>query len=197
LGEAKPMMADYPLSGKAGQQASIFIGSANLGENWFAPDSSPPCGVVTPAQEVAATSITFSYTGKRNVFKTGPLDKAFAALRTCTDDLVRSWGLDSQQQSHLSRYPQPLGEPRLWVRSEDYPTAMLSASKQGLVNFRLAVDAQGAATSCEIQRSIGDKAFDLAACTALKRSAHFTPATDAKGRPVASFYLSSIKWILN
>ncbi len=40
------------------------------------------------------------------------------------------------------------------------------------------------------------KKFDDATCAALMRRVRFTPALDAKGQPVPSFYLNTVRWIM-
>lgn len=174
---------------------TLFFANTSLAPTIEGPDEDwrPP---VTRATETAVKTITISYSGRQRVFTTGPLDKAFDALRKCTDNLVKTWGFDPQQQAALSRRPDPLSSPSRWIGSSDYPSAMLNRGKQALVNFRLSVSAQGLPTACEVQSSYNEKKFDDATCAALMRRARFTPALDAKGQPVASFYLNTVRWIM-
>jgi len=151
---------------------------------------------VTRATEAAVKTITISYAGRQRIVATGPLDKAFDALRKCTDNLMTTWGLDPAQQAALSRRPAPLSPPTRWFGSSDYPPAMLIRGKQALVNFRLSVSAQGVPTACEVQSSYNEKKFDDTTCASLMRRARFTPALDAKGQPVPSFYLNTVRWIM-
>lgn len=73
----------------------------------------------TPETERAVTRIYVAkIRGRELVLKTGPLDKAFAAWRQCTDQLVRSWGLDPVQQAHR---PAPAGaqsDPGTWLQQQ-------------------------------------------------------------------------------
>lgn len=151
---------------------------------------------VTHAAEAATTNVSVTFFGKERIFATGPLDKPFDALRQCTDDLIRFWGLDAKQQATLTKPVRPLTNPASWVRSGDYPTAMLNGGKQALVSFRLSVDAQGTPTACEVQRSYNDKKFDELTCALIVRRARFSPALDAKGQPVPSYYLNTVRWIM-
>ena len=178
--------------------SSIFISSTSLAPRDPNPSSDDERRVarVTPELEAAVTSVELKWPNRSLVFQTGPLDKAFAALRACTDDLVKTWGLDPVQQAALSRRPMPRTPPRGWLTPLDYPAGMLSAGKQAMVNFRLMVDEEGKPTACDVQRSYNDKLFDQVACSTLMRRARFEPALDAQGAPVPSYYLNTITWIM-
>lgn len=151
---------------------------------------------VTPAQEAAATSINLDFRGRTVTFKTGPLDKAFVALRKCTDQLVESWGFDPVQQRNLWTGPKPLSKPASWLTSNSYPSGMLMQGKQGLVNFRLTVDEKGMPTACEVQRSYSHEAFDKVTCQLLMQRARFSPAIDGTGKPIASFYINRVRFTM-
>lgn len=152
----------------------------------------------TPETERKVTYISFAkIRGRELVLKTGPLDKAFAAWRQCTDQLVRSWGLDPAQQAHRQSPPKPLSEPRTWLRSGDYPVGALAKGAQALVNFRLNVDATGTPTECEIQRSYSGELFDKVSCSKIMARARFQPALDEAGKPIASYFATRIIWIMS
>jgi hypothetical protein len=196
FGEQKPRRIASVVPGKAGTKtATLFFANTSVSERIGDKDDSwkPP---VTPATEAAIKTIGISYGGKERIFATGPLDKAFEALRKCTDNLVTTWGLDPKQQAALTKRAEPLSSPGYWVSSSDYPAGMAIMGKQALVNFRLSVSSQGVPTACEVQSSYNDKKFDEVTCAALMRRARFSPALDAKGQPVPSFYLNTVRWIM-
>jgi hypothetical protein len=197
FGDNKPRRITTVSPGRSGAsgKAILFFGSQSLAQPIETDDEDwdPP---VTPATEAAVKSISVSYFGHERVFVTGPMDKPFAALSTCTDDLVKFWGLDPKQQATLTQRPKPLASPATWIKSADYPAAMLTGGKQALVSFRLSVDARGIPTACEIQRSYNDKKFDDVTCTLLVRRARFSPALDAAGQAIASYYLSTVRWVM-
>jgi zinc protease len=91
--------------------------------------------------------------------------------------------------------PTPI-DPAAWITSADYPREALLLGQNGPVRYMLDVDVHGAVTACEILRSSGTVALDTATCTLLKQRAHFTPAHDAAGKVVASFYTGSIRWAI-
>jgi len=199
FGEQKARRIASVIPGTAGTKVrTLFFSNVSLAEEIGGKhddddDWEPP---VTPATEAAAKSIAIAYHGHERVFQTGPLDKPFEALRKCTDNLVATWGLDPKQQATLSKRAKPLTRPSRWLASNDYPAAMLNLGKQAQVNFRLAVGAEGAPTACEVQSSYNDKKFDEVTCAILMRRARFSPALDATGVPVPSYYLNTVRWIM-
>ena len=124
---------------------------------------------------------------------TGEMDKPMAALRACTDDLVRSWGLDPGVQSTLQRRAAPKGNPGNWFRPEDFPNAFTGDS--AVVRFRVVIDASGAITECAIPSATKGEEFERATCEVLRKRGRFEPALDASGKSVASYYTNTVSWI--
>lgn len=121
------------------------------------------------------------------------MDKPFAALGTCTDDLVTSWGLDAKQQTALTTRPRPLNHPNTWIRSSNYPKAMLTRGKQALVSFRLMGAEPQPLARCSVPTTTRQSAIS---CGLLVRRARFSPALDAKNQAVPSYYLNTVRWIM-
>lgn len=130
------------------------------------------------------------------VLELGEMDKPFAALSICVDDLVQSWGLDPAVQKSLTRRPAPANYPGSWVTTSDYPENMLAEGQRAIVNFRLTVDATGAVTACFIQQTTRPKEFDAAVCKSISRRAKFDPALDKDGAPVPSYYTNTVTFVL-
>lgn len=150
-----------------------------------------------PQAEAAFTQLLIDRKGNSDfVLQLGPMDKPMAALRTCTDNLVKGWGLDPAVQSTLQRRASPVESPAEWLRSGDYPTTMLSAGKSAVVRFRLIVDELGGVTGCAIPSATKGEVFEKVTCEVLKKRARFTPALDAQGRAVASYYVNSVTWLM-
>ncbi len=126
------------------------------------------------------------------VLETGPMDQPLAALRKCSWDTVKMWGLDVAQQKNLTRKPQPKQGSKPWLTGDDYPRKMAWAGYEGIVNFRLLIDPTGKPISCHIQTSTRPKQFDEAVCNAIMKRARFDPALDAEGKPVTSFYRQTV-----
>lgn len=152
---------------------------------------------VTPAMEEGIRHVALVWGGNRVVLNTGPLGKPFAAMRSCTDEMVRRWGLDPAVQNSLSRQARPLDRMSM-VRSIQavYPMSMAVMGKQGRVNLRALVDAQGVVTGCQTVQSYNDAAFDALACKVIKKTA-FEPALDKDGKPTASYYAETVVYSMN
>lgn len=152
-------------------------------------------GPVTAEEEASVTQIRIGRPLRRAiVLKTGPMKDAFAALDKCADELVTHWGIDVERHRTLSRWLRPLENPGTWIKSADYPRSMLNKWQPGLVQFRLIVGADGVPTGCHIQQSTNPEGFDEAVCKALQKRARFEPALDAEGKPLASYFISMVRF---
>jgi TonB family protein len=150
---------------------------------------------VTPAEEAAVTWIEVGVpAGRPFVLETGSMGNAFAALSKCTVELLDHWGVDVARHATMTRPVTPISDPGQWIRSGDYPQEMLWQGQRALVQFRLNVDASGKPTACHIQQTTRAKEFDDAVCKSIMRRAEFKPALDADGKPMASYWLSSVNF---
>ena len=90
----------------------------------------------------------------------------------------------------------PRGNVSGWVTSDDYPMGEWRAEHEGLVRFRLSLDAQGRVVDCAITASSGYPALDAATCRFASQRARFDPATDDAGKPAASSWSRSVRWVI-
>jgi protein TonB len=75
------------------------------------------------------------------------------------------------------------------ITNRDYPDEVVRYwPRGGAVFIAVRVLPNGRATDCKINRSIGIPAIDQWTCKLVEERAVFRPATDANGRPVASWY---------
>lgn len=159
------------------------------------PDS-PAAPPAFEADEASVTEIAIDGPLRRDfILQTGSMQKSFAALRNCTDNLVTSWGVDVERYRHAV-WPVPLSSPATWVTNADYPPGMVRTFQPGLVEFRLLIDPTGNVTDCRIQQSTNPDGFNDAVCKAMMRRARFHPARDKKGDPVASFYQNGVRFMI-
>ena len=129
------------------------------------------------------------------VLLTGPMDKPFAAMRACTDQLVTTWGVDPATLRHARHLAEPLKPPSSWIGDDDFPNKPLVEGANGLVHFRLMIGADGVPTGCVIQSRTKPDEFAPTACRLLMQRARFAPALDAAGKAVASYFVSSVRFI--
>lgn len=86
--------------------------------------------------------------------------------------------------------------PRSYQSDVDYPAAALIAGEQGTVEFSLTVGPNGRVTACTVTSSSGSATLDEATCRIMRTRAHFTPARDSDGNPIADTVSSHMRWVL-
>lgn len=94
------------------------------------------------------------------------------------------------------RFARPLGSPRLWATTEDYPGSDLRQGNQGMVRFSLTIGADGKVSACVVTASSGFPGLDAATCDKVSRRARFEPATDGSGAKVTGAYAGTIRWVI-
>lgn len=156
-------------------------------------DQSPPAVSADRAAQV--TSITFKFPNlKPYRLETGSLAVPMQAMRTCAEDLVKSWGFDPAVQASLTQRATPTGSPSSWIRDEDFPQKALRTGHNGLIQFRLDVAETGKVFGCRVLFRTDPDDFADRSCQLLTQRAKFRPALDSKGLPVKSFYIGRIRW---
>ena len=73
---------------------------------------------------------------------------------------------------------------------------MLAMNRDGYVRIRLLVGPDGMPTSRNVQLETADPEFQEVACDTLMRYARFEPALDAQGHAIASFYTTTILYVM-
>jgi periplasmic protein TonB len=92
--------------------------------------------------------------------------------------------------------PRPVGSPGDWIGADDYPRNALQSGETGIVHFALQIGIDGAPIACEVAASSGSADLDHATCALMMQRARFSPAHDAKGRPVIGRYANLVRWDL-
>lgn len=188
------LKSEEVLSGTVGPKEvpMLFLGQLDLLNRRTTSRSDMP---VTPAQVAAVSAFELRMRMARLTLQTGSFQAPMEAMRACTDDLVRSWGLDPAQQARRRSTPEPIGNPGTWFTSSDYPPAALSWGESAIVQFRLLVDVTGKPTACHIQQATQGPAFVKLTCDLLMQRGRFKPAIGEDGQPIASYYLNSVHWL--
>lgn len=132
--------------------------------------------------------------GRREVrFKTGQLDEAFAVLNSCTQDMVRDWGLDVDQHLTATRRPQWTNQNSVTRRIQS--AAASGLDRRGILRLRVIVDEEGKVEQCKIDTAT-DNDLVSPACRIME-AARFEPALDAEGNPFRSFFATGIVYLSN
>lgn len=154
-------------------------------------------GLATIAEQGAAiTELSIAASGMRRLtLHTGSMKAPIEAMNTCMSALVKAWGLDPVQQVELTKQVAPLSRPRSWLLPDDYPKEPLYKGAGAIVQFRLMVGADGKPTACHIQQATRSPEFTKLTCDLLMKRARFAPALDNGGKPVASYYINSVRWL--
>ena len=217
---ARGLVTDFEPGGRRLEDQSTFVGTlqdgrsvAEVSTSMLPPDQATVTGGsaarTTPAVADEAKPLVYDREAEAKVtrlrlsgpiahdivLELGPMDKPMDAMRACIDELLTHWGVDAAAQRTLTRRAAPRSNPGAWAMPGDYPASMLRAGKSAVVHFRLMIDPTGAPTKCIIQTSGDDPEFDKITCSLMMQRARFNPALDAAGRPIASFYVSSIRWM--
>lgn len=201
-GQDLPATVDFAPTGNP-RKTSVLLGRAHglpmvILNNQYLDDRRPGSTIpkLSVSDEAHVDAVTITLPGKRLYrLQFGPIDAAMAAMRTCSDDLVKSWGYDPGIIANLASYPHPLNNPETWLRTDDYPSAQLQKGGSGLVQFRLDVDEAGSTVGCRILNTTGAPEFAATTCKNLSRRARFSPAIDAAGKPTRAFFVASVKWL--
>lgn len=147
---------------------------------------------VDEAREAAIDEFVIRFSrGKPLALRLGSMREPLARLRQCTAGLVAGWGLDPTVQQSLSRPPAPTEQGK-WLGPGTYPWAYLRAYRSALVHLRLMTDERGTATGCAVQSPRTGGAAGVIACREIVKNARFEPALDADGKPVASYFNTSV-----
>lgn len=132
------------------------------------------------------------------VITTGELHRSMEAMRKCMDELLTHWGIDAVAHRSLSRRV-GAKDQQAWAKiiQDKYPGKMLAREMSGIVRVRVMVGPDGRPTSCHMQVPSQDPSFETTACAGLMKASRFEPALDAAGKPIASYFVTSIFYIVD
>jgi len=162
---------------KMGKLATITVDQDKLGD----------------LREASSVSVNLIHR-KQWVVSLPPAAKAVAALKACSDDLLKSWGMDPDEQQHLSQGPK--GNPAQYFGPDQYPPEAIRAGQQGRVVAIGTVGIDGRVTGCMVAVTSGSAILDQTTCTIMKSSMRYTPALDLSGKPIVSHTVLPVRWVL-
>lgn len=94
------------------------------------------------------------------------------------------------------REPAPSGNPGEWATPNDYPVEALREEREGVVGFKLEIDAKGIPTKCDVIRPSDSSDLNDTTCRLMMQNARFKPAADKNGRPVAGTWSNAVRWVI-
>ncbi len=119
----------------------------------------------------------------------GPMQAAFAAVKACGDDLLRSWGADP---ARLVQLEQPDTAAR-WFSASEYPAGAIAAGEEGRVSTLTLVDASGAPLKCTVVATSGSAALDQRTCSIIMRRARMKEVGNSSE---TRFFFLPVRWAL-
>lgn len=144
---------------------------------------------------VANREFRFTWSDSSIKLSVGSMAAAITAMRACTANLVKGWGLDPVQQAALRTRPIPRTFPGGWLTTADYPPNLLDKREGGLISFRLMIGENGKPTACAIQQSTQSPQLRDLTCKLLMKRAKFRPALDNAGKAQASYFVEIVVWV--
>lgn len=117
---------------------------------------------------------------------TAGFGKAMLALKSCEQNLAEKWGTPKNWVVD----PVPNTDPLTVFRADDYPSAMVAANIQGDVRLLAKISSSGEVLACRSIDRSEQKAFGEVVCAVFRKRVSFTPAKNAAGQPVESFYVT-------
>lgn len=182
------------INGKSGDLPVMLFGAMRL-DGWESAKPEEIGPSLSPQQEAAVSGVTVKVRGKKPFrLEFGSLARPMAQLRTCQSDLLKSWGYDPAVQTTLAKPARPANSPADWLKSGDYPAGARMMGQNGVIQFRLDVDAQGKVAGCHVLARTSPDLFADVTCRSVTRRAKLDPALDADGKPVRSFYVQKVRW---
>lgn len=100
------------------------------------------------------------------------------------------------QRARQKMAPVPIGDPAQWFPPDAYPPDAIRASRSGRVVVSVGVDSAGKVVTCAVAVSSGTTSLDQRTCALALASGRFDPATDRRGRSVASIYKLPVRWVV-
>jgi TonB family protein len=117
----------------------------------------------------------------------GAMDEPLALMRSCVDDLVRSFSMDPA----LATVPRTPATPSVESFASripaNYPRAMLQRRRSARVRVVMQISPDGTVERCHAHNPEPYPEFELAACDVMTRHARYTPARDAAGIAIGGF----------
>lgn len=120
--------------------------------------------------------------------ETGYMRGPIQALQACTDDLLRVWGLDYVAHQTMTRRATPVGPAYEWLAPGTIAPGDFPLLGGGANSVRVMVSGEGEPTDCQVHWPSLDEDTNSSICEQIMENGEFTPALDAAGNPMASYW---------
>ena len=187
-------------------QPYFHLGNVFFGPDPFAPPSegaapppaSPSTGFVVPPYDRAAErefaanvdGIAIEDGLRQPIhLDTGNMEAPIEALQACTDDLLRVWGLDFEKHRGMTRRATPVGNAWEWLATGTIGFGDFPLLGGGANPVRVMVNAEGQPTACEVHWPSLSERTNRRICSQIMENGEFTPALDAEGKAMASYWM--------
>jgi hypothetical protein len=195
LPAADQRSARYIRSETSDGQGYFNFGTVFIGPNPFA--APPSADFAAPYNRAAEldyaagiTAIEFTEGLTQPIrLETGSLRGAVTVLQECMDDLLANWGLDKAQHQTMTRRAMPAGPAFEWLPSGIVGFGDFAAFGGAQNPFRVMVSAEGRPTSCTAHWVSLAARQNERICAGIMENGTFTPALDAAGAPMASYWM--------
>jgi len=120
---------------------------------------------------------------------------AVAALQKCETALLQHWGIDSVALA-AAKTPAHIADVVKWFTPSAYPKDALAHHFSGRVVAILSVNELGTVQNCRVVVSSRNDSLDQGTCGIVMRHQRISPALDAAGKPVASWLILPVRWLV-
>lgn len=153
-------------------------------------------------QQALATMERIEFAGsiRRDLaLNTGAMANVFKVLNDCTYNLMGAIGLDPDASRARSMPPvlvEESGEKMAREIQARYPSAAPADRRMAILRVRLIVEDNGSVGECTIIGTTNIDDFGKGVCDAFRGTARYSPALDAEGRPMRSWHLTTIRYMI-
>jgi TonB family protein len=123
--------------------------------------------------------------------QTGGMVGALRAVRTCQDDLLKTWGADPAGQIDNLNMP-PVSS---WFSGDSYPAEALTQKAEGRTIALVTVGDNGKPIECRTVMSSGNEALDRGTCAVALRRGRF-PKAVRDPKLAARWMLLPVRWVI-
>ncbi len=150
-------------------------------------------GLIVSPLEPAAQSMQLRVVGNApRELAMGSLAEPLRHLEECDAHLMEKWGWGLDYAQRVATAPH-MRDPQLWFNAAIvYPAVQNLTRVSSILELRLRIGTAGRVVDCVVQSSPGSSLFGSKNCTQLRKLGRFTPALDAQGHPVESYFQMSI-----